>query len=220
MNTPPTPQVTVPGLFVRYRYTHGEFSHLWSYVHDIPRMQAARHLAMQSHCAAVDLCSLTSSVGLLTGCKAFDTERQGSITGNVISNTLLGQHIRPRRETRCNGYEWEPSHLQNTDLKVFTRLDRIGTLSRYVRHSSHFEADGGVAYLIMHMRTDHGRHHPVVHGGLVTDRHRKRLVTWSAGELGHRGSPKSAQIMDTVTPFLTDEIAINRQPYYRAAIVL
>lgn len=217
MNTPTNGGLTLPGLLVRYRYGHGESSHIWSYVSHAKRMESARHLAAQTHCMAVDLCQVRQSKGLTTGCKAFDSQSQGPIPGNVVSNTLLGQYIRPRQELTCNGYDWKPGQLQQADLRAFATIDRQGVLRRYIEKSAHFEWEGGIAYMPLHMRNRDGRHRPVVHGALVTDYHHKRLLTLSAQELGVNGSPKSAQVMAAFTPFLTDEIASDLSPFYRAA---
>ena len=208
---------SVPGLLIRYRYATGENSHISQYASEAKQLEAARHLATLSHCMAVDLCMLKQARGLTTGCKLFDKQHQALITGNIVSNTCLGQYIRPRQELKCNGHTWEPGALQHADLKAFNQLDRCGSLRRHIEKSPHFVHDGGICYVLMHWLRECGRHRAVVHGALITDRHFKRIATLSARDLGVNGSPKSMQIMQAATPFLTDEITSHVTPFYRAA---
>jgi len=218
----PSPQPAAgyePGLIVRYRYLNGEASHIRRFSSREQQLATARHMAELSHCAAVDLCKVKPPHGLLTGCKTFDSQLQLLITGNVISNTLLGQCIRPRQELSCNGYTWKPSELQRADLKAFAQFDQQGILSRWISTSPHFESDGGICYLILHWRRVNGRDRPVIHGALITDRHCKRLATFDARDLHVNGSSKARLVMQAVTPFLTDEIVTEAQPFYRAAVL-
>ena len=53
--------------------------------------------------------------------KTFNRQTNIISTGNIIANTVIGQHIRAYTETECNGLTRSEGHLRNFDLQGFMR---------------------------------------------------------------------------------------------------
>lgn len=149
---------------------------------------------------------------LNTGLKAFDSQFQCLPGGNLIANTFLGQHVRARTDTECNGFSFGYAELQNADLKAFKSLDRSGSLARAIQRYGHFENQQGWATMVFHRNGTRDKGTFVIHGAVITDRHLKLIARLDSSYFGQPSRARSYAVMDVVTPYLTDAIATNLAP--------
>lgn len=57
-----------------------------------------------------------------SGYSTFDKQTNYIGTGNVISNTQVSSFIRPYCETKCNGFDFNPGELLQSDLRVYSKM--------------------------------------------------------------------------------------------------
>lgn len=145
-----------------------------------------------------------------TGHKGFDRAANGEggliLTGNVISDTMFGFHVRGYFETECNGFTRPPGELQQFDLKAASAGYRqhFEPVRRWIEESKHFKYNSGWCYIIRHVRR--GSSSPaVIHGVLVTDHQNRLLKEFSREQIerhSNGGTRKSWWVMDWVKPML------------------
>lgn len=121
-------------------------------------------------------------------------------TGNAYTNVQSSTYIRPRKETQCNGFTFQPKHLQQADLKIFQYTYReMDAVRHYVEKTAFFEENTAIAYRFFH--TDGQRH--VVHGVIITDANYRLVRRFDRSDLWLPYSAKSAAILDFCEQFVT-----------------
>jgi hypothetical protein len=209
-------EITKPGLAV----TYGSSSlHFWTYPNEAARTKAIQ--MMPPTASSVETCDVRTlewatpnRVKINSGCKAFDKQCQGITTGNFIANTFLSLYIRPRAQTECNGFQNPPGHLQEFDLLPFARPDlHMRSAMDFIRKLPLAQTQSLLLTAVFHTSRDRqGRTILVVHGAVLTDTMLRLIRRFERYELGMYRKAKSYRIMETVTPFLTDQRATNRIP--------
>lgn len=132
-----------------------------------------------------------------SGYVAFDKALHGKggliTTGNVVSDTMVGFHVRPRQETECNGFSFKKGELHAADK------DRLGPpyaqLDRHIQRclaQNHFETEAGWVYVIRHYEGKNLR----IHGALVVDAKNKLLPGGYLEFQGRGASRKSSLAME------------------------
>lgn len=149
-----------------------------------------------------------------TGNKAFDRYCWCLTTGNFIGDGCYGNFIRPRHETRCNGFIKEPGELQDFDLRVF--LEDLGIPNRLLdevrRHADEQKYGPVVLYAFWH-RSPKSTGKRIVHGILVTgspgpfqtDGTRGGCERLMTRVLGLNRNGKSAMVVERCAQFLSNE---------------
>lgn len=141
-----------------------------------------------------------------TGHKDFDRAANSGggliLTGNVISNSMYGFHVRAFNETECNGFTFPVGRLQQFDLKPATESYRqqFEPVRRWIEGSKHFRDNSGWCYIIRHVRKS-----VVIHGAMVTDYQGRLLKEFSRDQLAQHNSSadwKSWKVMNWVRPML------------------
>lgn len=137
-----------------------------------------------------------------TGCAAFDRQAHAADgyygTGNVWATTQFSNFIRPWDETKCNGFDFAPGHLQDCDMRPYRELRHTFALD--IRHAVD-RAGGGILYRIQHFVPARyprlARH--VIHGYILTDKqdHVLRVLHVSSD-----GSKRSRRVLDTFAAWL------------------
>lgn len=136
-----------------------------------------------------------------TGCAPFDRQsRTGALgTGNVWSSTQFSNFIRPKRETRCNGFEFPWGHLQACDLAPYS--DRLCPAFLRDIGKSVDDAGGGILYRLQHFvpKRDSRPARHVIHGYILTDKqhHVLRFMV-----LPSPGAKKSRDVLVTFRAWL------------------
>lgn len=69
---------------------------------------------------------------LNTDYKTFNKQTNCISSGNVIANTEIGWHIRPKNEISCNGKDFELGELRNHDLSCL-ELNNFISAEQYVK---------------------------------------------------------------------------------------
>lgn len=215
----------LPGLRVQVRYKdRGEATHFFSYASQEKRRRAMADWIRNEQCVAIDRCQIRrprrgpgDREHINTGCAFFDRQHQVLMTGNLMSNTVLGWHVRPYRQRECNGFTWRSGELRYKDVQAFAGLVSPADLLGHLSGRTLLHADL-IVYAVFHTKAPLYRQERVLHGVLVTEAatHR-RLAQFEPQAFARRGSPKSARIMEVVTPYLTDEIAAQIEPAFRRA---
>lgn len=152
---------------------------------------------------------------LNTGCKTFDRQSSGFTTGNIIADTLSGQHVRAATRVIMPMYEEEarkydkrngagafardnkdnvnavakPGHLQDFDLKHFIGHVPSGVITQIKRLLAE---EDGIIYLLFH-RTAQGK---VIHGVILTDTNYRLMLT----AVGERQVNRN--VVDAMIPYL------------------
>lgn len=215
-NYDPLMESISPGLAIVGARNH---LHIWSYKDVAERDRRAQEYAAGSFATTVETCDVRTldwvnpnRQNINTGCKAFDKQTTSVMTGNVMANTMLSWYIRPRNETKCNGFDFKPGELQESDLKVFAQL-KSDAVIRCINHLPRAESEMLILTVVFHGRrgTD-GRKERVIHGGLITDTLLRQVRRFDRNEFGLSWRTASCKIMDAVIPHLTDQKAINRVP--------
>lgn len=209
--------MTKPGLKV-VTTVGGGATHFWAYKNEDERKKSIEQMMGREHIVEVALCDIRSLEWttpnhqcIQTGLKVFDEQFQGIPGGNLIANTFLGQHIRPRNEVECNGHTFKPGDLQNFDLKTFVQVDRQQHLTQIVRKCQRLESESGWLTAVFHWTGPSYRRSCVLHGAVLTDRHLNLIRRINRWDLGLQRRSSSMRVMDVVTPFLTQEMASNIQ---------
>jgi len=197
------------------------FLSIWRYETERKRESALADILRAGHARSIERCEVKSipwktpnRAEINTGCKTFDEQCQGVMTGNVIANTFLSLFIRPRAERKCNGFDFAYGELQTADLKPFAQPNLCArNVLSYISTLPRAETDQLLLTLVFHYARDRfGRKKMVVHGAIITDTLLKVVKRFDRWELGLTERTQSMRVMDTVTPYLTDECAVNRQP--------
>jgi len=111
---------------------------------------------------------------LKSGHKTFDQQTNVISRGNIIAETMFGQHIRPRNEVLdAIGQSRKPGELQNFDLGYFRNLPR--PLYHYIKDN--FIEHGGWLYEFFHFNGSQ----KVIHGYILTDGSHNLLKMYRTG---------------------------------------
>jgi hypothetical protein len=121
-------------------------------------------------------------------------------TGNIFSNVMYGNLIRPRNEVECNGRVNAPGHLQNYDLQVL----RPYKIDEAIRKNQWFEANKGWAYVLRHKNRQGNL---IVHGAIVTDLNHKPVMVFDYSK-----HAKSARVMELGMLLLTNQRIVSSTP--------
>lgn len=207
--------MTKPGLKV-VTTVGGGATHFWAYKNEDERKKSIEQMMGREHIVEVALCDVQSlewtapnHQRIQTGLKVFDEQFQSVPGGNLIANTFLGQHIRPRAEVECNGFMFKPGELQDADLKCFTQVDPQKHFARILKSCKYLELEAGWLTAVFHWTGPSYRRTCVLHGAVLTDKHLNLMRRIDRWDLGLQRRTSSARVMDAVTPFLTQEIATN-----------
>jgi hypothetical protein len=101
-----------------------------------------------------------------SGYKPFDriANKDSSICeGNIVSDVLIGQYIRPVEEIECNDFEYKVGELRKADLKAFRNYP-IPTLIMQKLESFKKQV---ILYCVRHQTKKDKRQ--VVHGWIITN---------------------------------------------------
>lgn len=183
------------------------------------RDQLVEDLQRSPHVTGIETCDLrvlpyigNDRVDSSTGYKAFDLKCQGALTGCAITNTSFSNFIRGRSETHCNGHQFAYGDLQQTDLNPFELSLHAHQATRWIKQSELCESESVLLTVIFHNKKEAGRPVRVIHGAIVTDIRLKLLQRFDRCDLGLSFISKSVRVMNTMAPFYTDAIALNRKP--------
>lgn len=207
-----------PGLAVISNSNH---LHIWRYKTEENRSAALADILRAGYARSIDQCDVKAlqwatpnRAAIDSGCKTFDKQCQGIIHGNLIANTFLSLFVRPRNECKCNGFDYAPGRLQEFDLKPFTVRDLHAMQAvHYIRSLPQAETEDLLMTVVFHnAKSADRRDNRVVHGVIITDTMLKLVKRFDRGDFGLTKKTKSYQVMDSVTPYLTDGCILNRQP--------
>lgn len=96
-----------------------------------------------------DVLMVTALRDVVTGHKAFDKKISDGFVGigNVSSDFMRGQCIRPTNELESNGFLFKPGKLQEADINTFTSHSLRSALSRWVELVPEMKTEMTYAYV-------------------------------------------------------------------------
>jgi len=131
-----------------------------------------------------------------TGHKTFDAQTNIISTGNIIANTIIGNHIRAFNDCH-NGFEnKESGHLQDWDLDKFDYVPQ-GWKDR-------MRANPDMKYILYEVFHHNSNGNKISHGMILTDYDKNHMHTYCA----RAGYNISFEILFTVRDYLC-----NNQPH-------
>ena len=127
-------------------------------------------------------------------------------TGNIISDTVFGFHVRGFYQKQCNGFSFPSGALQASDLSTAKKNygREFEPVLRFITASDHFKFDNGWVYLVRHVRKSDKK--IVLHGAVITTEQHALIRRFDRLELqygGFRQFQKSRDVMDSVTPMIS-----------------
>lgn len=102
--------------------------------------------------------------------KTFNKQCDCISTGNVWGGVQYSSYIRPIKETRCNGMDFEQGHLYKFDIAPFEKL-----VSRYdLSYATDLlKENGGILYMFSHISGANR----IIDGLIATDKQHNHLIT-------------------------------------------
>jgi len=133
-----------------------------------------------------------------TGCKTFDRQCDGLMTGNVSGKTQSSSYIRARTETKCNSTEFPLGQLRDFDLKQFNDIPEH--LLDKIKEAT--EKESAILYEIRHWN---GRQ-KIVHGWILTrGDDRDHALIWTQINPWLRRWEASSTILRVATEYLSND---------------